>query len=139
LAIEDRRILIVFLGGLRIVIIDVVNERTRLIRPPMLLLFQNAWPDIDRAFTLVATQLENDALDASLTGAGLTGTQLALKMGGYGRALERWLRKKGRRTLRGFLSWADTILDSLVSVLPAAEIIREYKECLVNEAETGRT
>ncbi len=102
----------------------------------MLQLFRNAWPEIEAAFLSVTAQLDDANIDERLVDVGLTGSQLTLKTSGYQRALERWLRKPARGALRRLLEWADTILDSLVSVLPAVEVVREYKECIMNEVHS---
>lgn len=131
--IEDRQRLISSLGTLRDVIDDVLERQRGFIDPRMLTLFRKAWPEVQIAFTSVLARLENAELDDPLARAGLTRSQLAVKVGGFERAFQLWIGRKARRSLRRLLEWADTILGSLAAVIQAVEIIREYKDCLRNE------
>jgi hypothetical protein len=91
---------------------------------------RTARADIGSDFTRAHDELSDSAehLDGDLSGAGLTGPQLDLKLTGFRRIRERF-RSFGTRSLfRRALRWADVILGSLAGVVGAAEPIKEFKE-----------
>jgi hypothetical protein len=136
--IEDREQLIGFLTTLRTVINEVLERPPGFLDPEMRTLFLDAWLEVRGAFDVAVGYLQDDELDEGLARVGLTSLQLSLKLGGFRRALQHWFNRRTRGALRRLLAWADTILDSLAAVMPPAEVIREYKECLKNEADYGR-
>jgi hypothetical protein len=72
-------------------------------------------------------------LDIALERAGLTGTQLELKLSGWRRAIGFFRAGPTRSLLRRALRWANVLLGSLAGVVGAAEALKEFKETV----ETG--
>src|SRR5262249_19103576 len=62
--------------------------------------------------------------------AGLHGKQLDLKLAGLSGAWDRFVKKGTVRLLKKLLSWINTILGSIASVVPGGEALKELKDAL---------
>ena len=91
-----------------------------------------AWEDLQRRSLLeeLDESLSEPDVGIGLERAGLTGAQLALKLGGWRRAVAEWFAARTARSLRWALGHANTILGSLTTVIPgpAIEMYKEFKE-----------
>jgi len=91
-----------------------------------------AWEDLQGRPLLdeLDGALSEPDVEIGLERAGLTGAQLALKLGGWRRALAEWFSARTARSLRWALRHANTILGSLTTVIPgpAIEMFKEFKD-----------
>ena len=133
----DRDDLRRYLESLRSVLDEATSGMIPLVPPDMQSAYVDAWKEVQPAFAELLNVLEAPSVEPRLAAVGLTGKQLALKVKGYFRALDDWRQHGGGLGVRWkkLLDWADTILDSLLPVIPGGEVIKEYKECLRNEAD----
>jgi hypothetical protein len=94
--------------------------------------YTSAWEDLQERHLIkqMDESLAEPGVLGSLDKAGLTGPQLASKLGGWRRATAEWFKARTARSLRWALSHANTILGSLTTVIPgpAIEIFKEFKE-----------
>lgn len=135
---KDRADIAKFLAFVQSLLDEVVNHRPDIIpRGELYNFFEMAWPPVLAAITDAIKQLTSEGLDEPLERVGLTGASLRLKLAGVANAHLRWRQggKRPGRALRKLLDWIDTLLDSLASVVLAVEIVKEYKDCLRNEAD----
>jgi hypothetical protein len=138
----DLKGLIDFLQKTRTVLRATVDAREVLFRETMRNLFRDAHNEIDQLIESIVSDLDSD-LDASnprtnfkaLDEAGLTGTQLTLKLTGFGRAFDRFKQRGTLTLLHKVLSWINKILGSLTSAIPGSEAIKEFKEAVEEELD----
>jgi hypothetical protein len=120
----------------RIVLDDLVNGTESALSPELREHFVEAWPEIRVAFQTLDRSIASTDSVPKLASVGLTGSPLRLKVAGLRRAFGRMMRggvSVFRRRARFFLAWGNTILGSLSSVFPVAELIKEYKECIEHD------
>lgn len=135
---SDRERLQSFLHEVHTLLKDVVLTRDSYFREPMRPLFRAAWAEVEPVFNTLDFELRHESPDAQIEGkleaAGLTGAQLDLKLAGFERALENWRTNGHTPALLGkVLNWINTLLKSLISVLPGGEALKEFKESIENE------
>lgn len=136
-----------FLGDLRHVLEPIpTNDHFRAADPDLSKDLETSWQAFDKATDdlineLLSIRNENDPRAIRLQEAGLRDAMLAMKTRAMNRA--RPARRPEKTTkppwlLRKFLRWANVLLGSLASVLPGAELLKEYKEAVeigIDEAE----
>ena len=134
---DDLSDLVAFLQALESqVFIPLLEQGRSLLRDDLAYPAIDAWPSVQRSLaslrnTLTDAQTRLDSpVRRALEEIGLTGIQLQLKLQGFFGAIGRRVGRLSRRWLREVLAWANVILGSLARVLPAAEVVKEYKECL---------
>lgn len=137
---QDTPTLLTFLEALEYqVFLPLLEEHPRLLRQDLLPAVRKAWPEVQHSLLSLRNALKETLgrPDASIRRAleevGLWGIQLDLKLQGFFGALERKTRRWRNSIVRWFrevLAWANVILGSLARVLSAAEVIKEYKECV---------
>jgi hypothetical protein len=143
-AFDDRQQLDGFVGEVYDVLRTIIFERSDWLP-------RDLWTSYEVAFMAVAGSVEETratllpervadpsaeyqrGLDLALERAGLTGTQLELKLGGWRRAVRFFRATPTRALLRRALRWANVLLGSLAGVVGAAEALKEFKETV----ETG--
>jgi hypothetical protein len=127
-----------FIDTLVNVLGEVVNSRNILFHESLRDKLEAAWNDL---LTNTIPQIRDDipfAGDIKLQQAGLAGQQLDLKLQGFQSAYEDLKLMGGIKRLKRFFKWANLILGSLAAVIPAVELLKEYKgsaEIGVEEAE----
>ena len=133
------------LDKLKLVLDESINGQEPLTTADLTPKLRDAWPELQAAFREVDQALvslaETNDQEQKLKKAGLTGASWKLKWYGFKRGFSR-LWQAGREGLRKatgwLLRWSNTILGSLTTVVPQAEIIKEFKECVENDiAEQG--
>jgi len=126
-----------FLKELRTVLDDVVEQPTDLVPPYLRPDMQAAWPDarrsLDRLIEGVATPSPEDEI--RLQEHGLRGPAFQFKVGSFQRYLRLFRRNRKPRWLKKLLGWADIILGSLVSIIPGADALKEFKEAIEQAAD----
>lgn len=85
-----------------------------------------SWQEVRPLFEEIRQQLSDAGdidpeVDYRLAAAGLSGTSLKVRLGGFRRALGRLVGGFSARRLRRVLDWANRILGSLTSVVPGIE------------------
>lgn len=124
------------LARLKLVLDETVNPPDALTTTELTPQLRAAWPEILAAFNQVDSALASGNFTPQLEKVGLTGPSWQLKLSGFKRAFSRLWRtgKEGLRKATGsLLRWSNIILGSLSSVVPAAEIIKEFKESVEND------
>ncbi len=123
---------------LKLVLDETINAAESLTTSELTVELRHGWPEIVRAFNNVDQELASGLYVTKLEEAGLTGTSWKVKLKGFRRAFSNMLRAgkdKLRESTRSVLRWGNIILGSLASVLPPAEIIKEFKECVEADLE----
>lgn len=133
--LTDRELLVHFLKVLRQILIEFLDRRGELLPAHLHDTSAAAWGSADEALTnLRRLLLEPDdptRLERRLREAGLTDAPLRYKFSGFEAAHRRERPKEPGRLRRWFgrvFGWANVILGSLATVLPPAEIVKEFKE-----------
>jgi hypothetical protein len=133
--LTDRQLLVRFLEALREILIAFLERRRDLIPPHLHEPSAAAWGPVDEALNILRRLLlEPDdpvRLESRLRDAGLTGAPLQYKLSGFEAARARPRPQEPGRLRRWFgrvFGWADVVLGSLATVLPPAEVVKEYKE-----------
>jgi hypothetical protein len=148
-----------FLSNLREEISELINLREKIYRVHFHSPMNEAWPEVKKAFVKLDDYLlpmdnirnledSEEFILESLKNAGLTGTQLDLKLQAFYKSRNRWLKAKKakfgnelvsgkprwRKSLKSMLAWGKLIIGSLTNCLPSlklpVEIIKEFIECL---------
>jgi len=140
MALEDRQTLDTFVDEVHSLLRSVIFEHRDWLPDDLWQSYEAALSDLAQAVDETRNALFPDAgldaprfaeqLDADLAGAGLTGTQLNLKVSGWRRALSRFAQSPARRLLRRALRWGNVLLGSLAGVIGAAEALKEFKEAV---------
>jgi len=89
-----------------------------------------AWDNAKPSIQIVKSNLDSSALHTKLSDAGLVGPQLDLKLKGLNDAWKSFWERGTLRLLRRLLSWINTILGSIASVVPGGEALKELKEAM---------
>ena len=126
-----------FMRHTRDVLRKLVDAREVLFRESVRQLIEDSWKLIDQAIESVITELQTagSGLTPKLKAAGLTGPQLKLKLAGFNRAFERFSERGTVMLAKKVLKWINKILGSLMSAIPGAEPIKEFKEALEEELD----
>ena len=113
----------------------IVVSRHILFREQTRQLIESAWPDVDAEIKDVLKELDSASpqLQDNLGKVGLSGSQLELKIAGFDRVLERFTKRGTLKLLNKLLTWINNILGTLLSAVPSAEAIKEFKDVI--EAE----
>ena len=101
--------------------------------------YRDGWAEAADRFGELGNKLGNldPVTEEALRVAGLTGEHLELKATGTreagrayasGKSLPMWPPSLKRRAMMRLLKWLNIFLGSFASVIPAAELIKEYKE-----------
>jgi len=102
---------------------------------------RNAWHDVQSRLSDLQEQLKLDeGLRPRLAVAGLTGANLDFKLRGFDHARRRYSATPVPRWLKPVLKWINILLGSLATVMPGAELVKEYKDAIeqgIDEAEKG--
>jgi hypothetical protein len=133
----DRNLLKDFLDGVRTVLDSAVDARSVLCRQKLRDPIRDAWIDVRLLIENAQGQLNQAShkLNAALGEAGLSGAQLVLKMTGFQAAFDRFVQRGTLNLLGKVLKWINSILQSLLSAIPGAEGIKEFKDSLESEIE----
>ncbi|MBI2871138.1 MAG: hypothetical protein HYY14_05440 [Candidatus Omnitrophica bacterium] len=128
----DREDLADAVEELGAVLKNVVFDRPHLVLADVLGELREAWERASAAVRSVVTSLRAGGLDLEekLATAGLLGSSLRAKLRGFKAALARWRAGATTGTLLRVLGWGNVFLGSLASVLPGAEVLKEYKEAV---------
>lgn len=134
---SDRNDLKEFLDDTRSVIRQIVDARHVLFREDVRQLFVDSWaevePEIESAMTLLQTS--GAPLEKRLGEAGLSGKQLKLKLTTFRRLLDQYKKRGTLTLLTKLLKSINRILGSLISAMPGAEPIKEFKEAIEEELD----
>jgi hypothetical protein len=134
---NDRKQLRDFLDSVRSVLDSVVDARSVLCREKLRNPIRDAWQDVRLLIEAAQGELDqaDSRLNKALGEAGLSSTQLAFKMQGFRAALDRFVQRGTLSLLGKVLKWINSILQSLLSAIPGAEGIKEFKDSLEAEIE----
>lgn len=133
--------LVRFLHDSRNVFRTIIDARGVLFREEVRQPLYDAYTkDIEREIELVMSELQdadqnNPDLCQKLGDAGLSGVQLYLKIVGFRRYYERFVKRGTLKVLEKLLRWINKILGSLAAGLPGAEAIKEFKEIIEGELD----
>jgi hypothetical protein len=104
--------------------------------------FNEAWGEVAERFDEVIELIHSADHEESLRRHGLRGASFRLKAEGFWRNARAFFASPSRRWLRKSLGWANNVLTSLASAIPAAGIIQEFKEALeraLDDKEDGES
>jgi hypothetical protein len=94
-------------------------------------LLEAAWNDFMQQWDSLLGQLaQHQYQPQQLEQAGLTGSQLTMKLHGFWKAWEAFNWFVGRKRLKRVLEWINMILGSLGKVVPLVEALKELKEAI---------
>jgi len=102
---------------------------TSLFVPELTPLIQAAWKDLAHQFQEVHHGVESE-WGEKLDEAGLTGSQLALKLGVVERLHDRFTTEGGHKAFERVLDGIGNLLDSIVKATRVGEGLKEFKEAV---------
>jgi hypothetical protein len=148
-AFEDRQQLEAFVAELYDVLRTVVFEHSEWLPGDLRTSYEFAFLALGESVQETRTALlperftdpsgqYQQGMDIALERAGLTGTQLELKLSGWRRAIGFFRAGPTRTLLRRALRWANVLLGSLAGVVGAAEALKEFKETVETGIEEER-
>ena len=124
------------LDELKAVLGDIVADPARYrIRQELHAPLRDAWSAVQEAFD-DAAQFLAEVPEHDLAAVGLAGSELELKLAGFGLALGDLQAARGFgmrgivKALKKFLAWADVCLDSLAKLVNQADRIAEVKDAI---------
>jgi hypothetical protein len=88
-----------------------------------------AWSNLEPRFAGVKDRL-GSIPDTRVDEAGLSGSQLNLKLTGFRGAVDRFKQKGTVKLLKKLLEWINIVLKSLASIVPGGEALKEFKEAI---------
>jgi hypothetical protein len=129
---HERLGLLSFVDHTRQIMVFVIRERLDLTESELHHELNDGLREVEPHFGAVLEAIGSGRYDRQLDAAGLSGSQLNLKLKGVGRAIARFRLTPTRRVLSKALDWINSILGSLATAVPGVEPIKELKEALHN-------
>lgn len=105
----------------------VVRARNILFSKPLRDDLNHAWLDVTSKSDDLYAKIR-DANYEDLERAGLAGNSLEMKLKSFDAAYSAWSFFGGIRRLKRLFKWTNLLLGSLATVIPLAEILKEFKE-----------
>jgi hypothetical protein len=124
-----------FLQELRTLLMETTYEWNGLVPGYLGPLLQRAWEEVAPSYEELEVAVRSGEYEHQLVRAGLRGAQFQVKAEGFLHHLTRFRLRRSPRWLRKTLKWADIILGSLASVIPAGDAVKEFKEAIESGAE----
>jgi hypothetical protein len=102
---------------------------------------RNAWPEVKSRLSELRDEIKREhGLPPRLELAGLTGANLDFKLQGFRYARKRHSELPVPAWLKRMLRWMNILLGSLATVMPGAELVKEYKDAIeagIDQAESS--
>lgn len=131
---NPRELLVEFLDFTRRLFDTLVSDREQYFQREFGNLLPVVWEELRPLFRQVQDAVRALS-DEQLQSAGLYGRQLAFKLTGFRSAWNSFFNLGGVNRLIKVLKWINTLLKSLVSLLPIGEPLVEFKEVMETEIE----